>query len=184
MSAYCWAISATSSRLLALAGGRGGDVIERHRAGQAAPVVLAVGVILYLLAGDDLAEVEPGLLRQLDGLLAGELVAGVVEGEQQHAVALVGQLHGLKDELRVGRGKDVAHGLHVEHALADEAGLRGLVAGAAVGDDGHAVGILQILAYNQMPVNRQDVGVGQAQADELFVGDGLRGVDKLLHFHS
>ena len=109
--------------------------------------------------------------------LPARLVARVVEREQQHAVALVSALHGLEHQLGVRRGKDVADGLDVEHALADEAGLCGLVAGAAVGDDGHAVGSLQILAYNQMPVNRQDVGVGQAQADKLFVGDGLRGVD-------
>ena len=58
--------------VLALAGGSGGDVIERNGAGKAALVVLAVGVILYLFAGDDLAEVESGLLSQLYGLLARE----------------------------------------------------------------------------------------------------------------
>ena len=169
---------------LALAGGSGGDVVEGDRARETALVVLAVGVVLYFLAGHDLAEVEPGLLSQLYGLLARELVAGVVERQQQHAVTLVGALHGLEHQLGVGRGKDVAHSLDVQHALADKAGLRGLVPGAAVGDDGHAIRVLQILAYNQMPVDGQDVGIGQTQADKLLVGDGLGGVDKLLHFHS
>ena len=60
-------------------------------------------------------------MGQLHGLLAGQLVAGVVQGEQQHAVALVGQLHGVEHQLSVGGGEDVAHRLDVQHALAHKA---------------------------------------------------------------
>ena len=168
---------------LALPGGRRGDVVQGHRAGQAPLVVLAVGVVLDLLAGDHLAHVEARLLGQLHGLLARQLVAGVVQGEQQHAVALVRQLHGVKDQLAVGGGEDVAHRLDVQHALAHKTRLGGLVAGAAVGDDGHPVRAGQVLADDQMAVHVQNVGVGQAQSHQLLVGDGFRGVDKLLHFH-
>ena len=97
-------------------------------------------------AGDHLAEVQPSLLGQLDGLLARQLVAGVVQSEQQHAVALVGQLHGVKDQLAVGGGEDIAHRLHVQHSLAHKTRLGGLVAGDAVGDDGHPVCAGQVLA--------------------------------------
>ena len=168
---------------LALPGGSGGDVVQGHRAGQAALVVLAVGIVLDLLAGDHLAHVESGLLGQLHGLLARQLVAGVVQSQQQDAVALVGQLHGVKDQLAVGGGEDVAHRLDVQHALAHEARLGGLMAGAAVGDDGDPVGIGQILADDQMAVHVQNVGIGQAQAGQFLIGDGLGGVDKLFHFH-
>ncbi len=98
-------------------------------------------------------------------------------------MALVRQLHGVKDQLSVGGGEDVAHRLDVQHALAHKAGLGGLVAGAAVGDDGHAVGIGQVLADDQMAVHVQNVAVGQTQTDQLLVGDRLGGVDELLHFH-
>ena len=47
------------------------------------------------------------------------------------------------------------------------------MARAAVGDDGHLVGIGQVLADHQVAVHIQDVGVGQPQAGEFLVGDGL-----------
>ena len=40
------------------------------------------------------------------------------------------------------------------------------------------------LLITRCPVDRYDVGVGEASSDELFVSDGLGRVDKLLHFHS
>ena len=88
-------------------------MVQGDGSGQAPLVVLTVGVVLNLLPGDHLADVEPRLLGQLHGLLAGQLVAGVVQGEQQHPVALVGQLYGVKHQLAVGSGKDVAHRLDV-----------------------------------------------------------------------
>ena len=98
-------------------------------------------------------------------------------------MALVGQLHGVKHQLGIGSSKDVAHSLDVQHALAHKSSLGRLVAGTAVGDDGHTVGIGQVLADDQVAVHLHNVGIGQPQADELLVGDGLGGVDKLLHFH-
>ena len=68
--------------------GSGGDVVDRHAARQAALVVLALLVVADLLAGDDLAHVHAGLLGQLHGLLARQLVARVVEREEQHAMAV------------------------------------------------------------------------------------------------
>ena len=158
-------------------------MIQRHRTGQAAPVVLPVGIVLDLLICNDLADIQPRLLGQFHGLLAGQLVTGVVQGQQQYAVSLVRQLHGLEYELSVGRGKNVAHSLHIQHAPAHKAGLGRLVAGAAVGDDGHPVGRGQILADDQMAFYVHNVGVCHAKADQLFVGDGLGGIDKFFHFH-
>ena len=70
------------------------------------------------------------------------------------------------------------------NSLADKAGLGRLVAGAAVGDDGHPVGIGQILTDDQVAVHIQNVRIGQTQAHQLFVGDRLRRVHELLHFHT
>ena len=167
----------------ALPGGGGGNVVQGYGTRQAPLVVLPVGVILDFLPGDHLPDVQSRLFRQLHGLLACQLVPGIVQGQQQHAVALVRQLHGVEDQLAVGGGEDVAHGLDVQHAPAHKPGLGGLVAGAAVGDDGDPVGVRQVLADDQMAVHVQNAGVGQAQAHKLLVGDGFRGVDKLLHFH-
>ena len=58
------------------------------------------------------------------------------------------------------------------------------MAGAAVGDDGHPVGIGQILTDDQVAVHIQNVRIGQTQAHQLFVGDRLRRVHELLHFHT
>ena len=168
---------------LALPGSGGGDVIQGNGAGQAALVVLAVGVVLNFFSSDDLANVEAGLLRQLHGLLAGKLVTGVVQGQQQHAVALVRQLHGVKHQLAIGSSENIAHGLHVQHTLAHEARLGRLMAGATVSNDGNAVSVGQVLADDQMAVHIQNVGIGKAQAGQFLIGDGLGGVDKLFHFH-
>ena len=99
-------------------------------------------------------------------------------------MALVGQLHGVKHQLAIGGGEDIAHRLDVQHPLAHKAGLSGLVTGAAVGDNGHPVGAGQVLADDQVSVHVQDVGVGQAQARQFLIGDGFRRVNKLLHFHA
>ena len=98
-------------------------------------------------------------------------------------MAFVSQLHGIEHQLAIGSGKDIAHGLDIQHPLAYKAGLGRLVAGAAIGDDGHPVGVCQVLTDYQVAVYVQNVGVSQAQAHQLLVGDGLRGVDKLFHFH-
>ena len=169
---------------LALPCGGRGDVVQRHRAGQPPLVVLAVGVVPDLLAGDHLTHIEAGLPGQLHGLLARQLVAGVVQGQQQHAVALVRHLHGIKHQLAVGGGENITHRLDVQHTLAHKTGLGGLMAGAAVGDDGHPVGIGQILTDDQVAVHIQNVRISQTQAHQLFVGDRLRRVHELLHFHT
>ena len=158
-------------------------MVQSHGARQPALIVFAVGVELDLLAGHHLAEIQTGLLCQLDGLLAGQLVSGVVQGEQEHAVALVRQLHGVKDQLVVGSGKNIAHSLNVQHPLSHKAGLGGLVTGAAVGNDGHTVGVSQVLADDQMAVYIQNIRIGQPKTGQFLVGDGFRGVDKFFHFH-
>ena len=100
-------------------------------------------------------------------------------------MALVRQLHGVKYQLAVGGGEDVAHRLHVQHApCPPKARLGGLVAGAAVGDDGHPVGVLQVAADDQVAVHLHDVRIGQTQSHQLLVGDGLGGIDEFFHFHS
>ena len=79
------------------------------------------GSVGDVLLGDHLAHVHPGLGRHLHDHVAAEHVAGVVEHQQQHAVALVRHLDGLEHQLGIGRGKHVAHHLDVQHALAHEA---------------------------------------------------------------
>ena len=168
---------------LALPGRGGGDVVQGHGPGQSPLVVLAVGVILDLLSGDYLADVQPRFFGQLHGLLARQLIPGVVQRQQQDPVALIRQLHGIEDQLAVGGGKDIAYSLHVQHALPHETCLGGLVTGAAVGDDGNPVGVFQIVADDQMAFYFQDIRISQAQAREFLVCNGLRRVDELLHLH-
>jgi hypothetical protein len=98
-------------------------------------------------------------------------------------VALVRHLHSVEDQLSVRGGEDVAHGLDIQHTLADKARLGGLMAGPAISNDGDPVGVCQVLADHQMSVHVQNSGIGQAQTGELFVGDGFRCVDKLFHLH-
>ena len=97
-------------------------------------------------------------------------------------MALVRHLHGIKHQLAVGGGENITHRLDVQHTLAHKTGLGGLM--AAVGDDGHPVGIGQILTDDQVAVHIQNVRISQTQAHQLFVGDRLRRVHELLHFHT
>ena len=167
----------------AFRGRRGSNVIQRNGAGQAALVVFALRVVFDLFARDHLANFHARLLRELHSLLASQLVARVVQREQQHAMAFIGKLHSLEDRSAVRCGKDVAVNLDIEHAGADKALLRRLVAGAAVRDDGHAVCVSKRTAHDRVAIDRKDIAIRQPKADKLFVGDGLLAVDELLHRH-
>ena len=98
-------------------------------------------------------------------------------------MAFIGKLHSLEDRSAVRCSKDVAVNLDIEHAGADKALLRRLVAGAAVRDDGHAVCVSKRTAHDRVAIDRKDVAIRQPKADKLFVGDGLLAVDELLHRH-
>ena len=62
-------------------------------------------------------------------------IAGVVLHNVQHSPALVGPLRGFADLDRIRGGKEQARAGCGEHALPNEAGVHGLVAGSATGDD-------------------------------------------------
>ena len=98
-------------------------------------------------------------------------------------MALVRQLHGVKDQLAVGGGEDVAHRLDVQHALAYKARLGGLVAGAAEGDDGDAVRALKRAADDEVALHVNGVRVREGEALQQLVGQGVGVVDKFLHLH-
>ena len=63
----------------------------------------------------------------------------MVEHDEQHAGVAVRLAQGLDHPRRAGRGEDLAGHADVEHALADEAAERRLVAAAAEGDEGDLV---------------------------------------------
>lgn len=129
LSAYRWAISATSSRLLP---SRAAAARWYRAPRRPAPlVVLAVGSYRISSPGDHLTTLRRPFLASFMACLPGQLVAGVVQGQQQHAVALVRHLHGIKHQLAVGGGEDITHRLDVQHTLAHKTGLGGLMAGAA-----------------------------------------------------
>ena len=65
-----------------------------------------------------------------------------------------------------GAGEDVAADRGVEHALADESGVRGLVAGTAAGDDGH-LGLVHVGEEGVGADHHLDVG---ETVQELDVG--------------
>ena len=129
-------------KALSLSGCGCGDMVKSDSPCQSPFIVLAVGIKLDLLACDHLADIEACLLGQLHGLLSGQLVACVVERQQQNAVAFVSQLHGVKYQLRVGGRKNIAHRLYIQHSFSNKTSLCRLVAGAAVCNDGHAVCVL------------------------------------------
>lgn len=150
---------------LALGGGSTGNLIGGDAAYQAAAVVgVLTGSVGHVLLGDHLHHVEPQLLALLHGQVAGEHVAGVVEYDVQHTLALIGQLDGVHTGLGTGSGKDIAHHGDIHHALAHETGDGGLMAGAALGDDGDTVSALKGVVDDHVflaPVDDVPVGGGQ-----------------------
>ena len=162
-----------------------GDLVGGDAAHEAAAVVgvLARGV-RHVLLRDHLDHVEALLLALLHGHVARQHVAGVVEHDVEHALALVGQLDGVDTGLRAGRGEDVAHHVDVHHALAHEALDGRLVAAAALRDDGDAIGLGQLLVDHHVVLAQlEDVGIGQGQALQQLGGEVLGIVDELLHLH-
>ena len=108
----------------------------------------------------------------------------MVEHDVQHALTLVGQLDGVHTGLGTGGGKDIAHHGDIHHALAYKAGDGGLMAGAALGDDGDTVSPLQGIVDDHIflaPVD--DVPVGGSQTVQQLVGEVFGIVDEFLHFH-
>ncbi len=60
---------------------------------------------------------------------------------------------------------------------------RGLVAGAAEGDDGDAVRLFQRAADDEVALHVHGVRVGEGEALQQLVGQAVGVVDKLLHLH-
>ena len=115
--------------------------------------------------------------------IACELVACVVKGEKQNAVTLVSHLHGLKNELAGRRREDIAIDLDVQHTLANVALLCRLVTGAAVGNDRNTIGILQILADDEVILHDHGIAECESKTNEFFISDGFRAVNKFFHCH-
>ena len=79
-------------------------------------------------------------------------------------MAFIGKLHSLEDRSAVRCSKDVAINLDIEHAGADKALLRRLVAGSAVRDDGHAVCVSKRTASSSFVFNVASLLPGASNA--------------------
>jgi hypothetical protein len=106
--------------------------------------------------------VQARFFHHLHDHVAAEHVARVIEHQQQHAVALVGQLDGFEHRLGIGSRENVAHHVDVGHAVAHKAVLGGLMAAAAHGDDGHAVGSGQRAGDDHVAADLHYIGVSPA----------------------
>ena len=103
-------------------------------------------------------------------------VAGVVFDDVQDALAGVHLGRRFYDLIGHGGGEDLAAHGRIEHAGADEPGVKRLVAGATAGNDGD-LAILGLLAVNDMvlEVDLEEIGVSESRALERF-GDHVIGV--------
>jgi hypothetical protein len=96
-----------------------------------------------------------------------EPVAGVVLDDQQRALVAGHREQCREHRIRAGRREHVAAHRGGQHALADEAGMGGLVAGAAAGNDGDA---------RLVPVGAQDhadVGIAVEPRQAAVGGEQL-----------
>src|SRR5580700_6376707 len=96
-----------------------------------------VGGVLHrhVVVHDQRADRDPVRLGHLLAHLEGHPVTGVVVDDVQHALGRVEQLARLEHVVHRRRGEHVARARGVEHALADDHDVRGLVAGPGALDD-------------------------------------------------
>ena len=178
-----WAARVTAVEVGAFLGQRAGDLVDEEGAGEAAGLrQVGLGDVVV---DDDHRDLEAEGARALGGEAEVQPVAGVVlDDEQAPGRAGDGEDAG---EHRVdrGRGEDVAADRGGQHAGADEAGVRRLVAGAAAGDQRDA-GAVPVGADDDADV-RVAVEAGEAAAGERqkavdgLGDDGFLGVEELGH---
>ena len=100
--------------------------------------------------------------------------------------AAVHRLGGRLDLVRRGRGEDLAGAGRVQHALAHEAAVQGLVAATATGDDGHLALDRRVDARyeGRIGVRLQPVAVSRRDTRQRFTHGVFWPIDELLHLFS
>ena len=155
------------------------DLLDDQGAGDtAATGRIGRGLDGDVVIGDDLHDLAAG---HLGGHVEIHDVAFVVLDDEEDAGAAVDRL-GRRDHL-VGRrrGEDLAGAGGIEHAAADEAGVKRLVAGTAAGDQ-RDLSRRELGAADEFALGAEgnDIGVGSGKAIEALGEDGFRRVDQLL----
>jgi len=171
-------------KVLAFLGSSGADVVHRDRTGKAATVVaIGAGRIGDIFLGNDLADVEAGFADHLHDHVAAEHIAGMVEHEEQDAVALIGLLDGFKYDLGIGSRKNIADNMDIDHTITDKTMLCRLMTGTAEGNDGNAVCLIKGVADDHMAIYRNKICVGKRETFEELISQGSGIVDEFFHFH-
>ena len=123
------------SRSAPVLGQGAGDLVDEERAGDAAGL-RQVGQ-RDVVVDDDHRDLEAEGAGPLGGEAEVQPVAGVVLDDQQAPGRAGDGEDAGEHRVDRGRGEDVAADRGGQHAAADEAGMRRLVAGAAAGDQRH-----------------------------------------------
>ena len=110
-------------------------------------------------------------------------VAGVVLDDEQDAGAAVDRRGRGEHLIRRGRREHLTGAGGIEHAIADEAGVQGLVAGAAAGNQRHLVVHRRPGAGDEGRIVREldQIGMRRGKTVEALSQDALNGVHQLLH---
>ena len=166
-------------------GGRAGELVDEHGAGNAAPAIPGHQIAQGHVVGD-----EHHFDR--DALLAGELggeaeiqpVAGVVLDHQHAARRAARGEDGGQHRVGARRGEDVAGNRRRQHAAPDIAGMGRLVPAAAAGDNGDLAGGSGRQVGPDHHVLAVEQGQPGRQVDrpfEQFAHEVARIVDEFLH---
>jgi hypothetical protein len=162
-------------------GRRADDLLDDHRARDPA----AAGGIGRVLHGDVVVG-EHARMRarhHLRGYLEVHDVAGVVLDDEQDARASVDRRGRGQHLIRRGRGEHLTRTGGIEHAMADEAGMQRLVAGAPAGNQRHLLAHKPPSARDEGRVTREldQIGMRRGEAFETLGQDAINGVHQLLH---
>ena len=152
------------------------------RAGNAAAANGVKGVLHGdVVVDDDLVDLDAFHIGHIGSHFEVHDIAGVVLDDQQHALAGVDRLDGLKDLVGRGRGEHRASHSAVEHAGADIAAVGGFVAAAAAGNQRDLVALVgaheHIGAFHALHI----LGMGLDDAFQHFVDDVFGIVDEFFH---
>ena len=169
---------------LALLGRRADDLLQQHRHADASPA-RGVEAVLHrdVVVRHDGRDLDALALREVGRHLEVEDVARVVLDDVQDAGTAVDRLRRLQHLVRRGGGEDLPRACGVEHALAHESAVHGLVPRASAGDDSDLALDRSVRTYDVGGVvgDLEPVSVSRLDPLEGLANDVVGRVDELLH---
>ncbi len=166
-------------------GGRAGELVDEHGAGDAAAAVARDKIAQRDVVGDDHDLDRDALLAgQFGGEAEVQPVAGVVLDDEDGARRAADRADRGQDGVGAGRGEDVAGDRCRQHAAADIARMGRLMAAAAARDDRHlALGRSRHVCpdHHVLAVEQSEARGEVDHSLEQFANEMPRVVDELLH---